>query len=341
MNRQQIDLLRQSAEFKDAVLVETHISFLLFTPDKVYKMKKDIQFSFLDFSTRSSRKFYCEHELMLNRRLAPGLYEGVIAINPSQKGLEPGPYREDSIDYAIKMRRVDKKWEMDGMLARGEVSFKHIDLLAGQLAAFHQNADLDNSLFNPIKALDLFSDIGNYSRVFIPHIGAVKMDEIMVGLSAVRSFLRTHHQRFHDRRMLGFTVDGHGDLHTGNVFLEEGKPLIFDCIEFNDEFRKIDVLDEIAFMYVDLEAGGRHDLAERFATSYHASNPTLLLKEDAWLFNYYKCYRANIRLKTTAIKIGGLPSEAHADELLDLLHRYLDLYLRYIEKLNEYEKGAK
>lgn len=333
MDRQQIDLLRKSQELKDAELVETHISWLLLTPDKVYKMKKDVQFSFLDFSTLASRKFYCEHELMLNRRLAPDLYEKVIAINPRKNGLAFGPYRTDSIDYAIRMRRVDEKWEMAGMLERGEVTPEHLDLLAGQLAGFHQNATLDQTLFNPIKELDAFSDLGNYAEILIPQVGATEMDRILEGVKGVRSFLREHHQRFHHRRMHGFTVDGHGDLHASNVFLENDKPLIFDCIEFNDEFRKVDVLDEIAFLYVDLEAAGRHDLAERFSESYQAGNPSLLSKEDERLFDYYKCYRANVRMKVTAIKIDSLSSEAHAGKLLGRLHRYQEVYLRYADKL--------
>lgn len=337
MNGQQIDLLRQNPELEDAELIETHISWLLLTPDKVYKMKKDVQFSFLDFSTLERRKYYCEHELMLNRRLAPDLYEDVIAINPSHGGLVFGSYRMGSIDYAVRMRRVDKKWEMAGMLERGEVSPEHVGLIAGQLAEFHQNTKLDKSLFNPVKELDEFGDIGHYADILIPHIGAKKMNEIMGGVMAARAFLRDHHQRFHYRRMLGFTVDGHGDLHASNVFLEHDKPLLFDCIEFNDEFRHIDVLDEVAFLYVDLEAAGRPDLAEHFAASYQAGNRTMLIKEDERLFDYYKCYRANVRMKVTAIKIDHLPSEAEADKLLAQLHRYLEIYLNYATILSSYQ----
>jgi aminoglycoside phosphotransferase family enzyme len=270
---------------------------------------------------------------MLNRRLAPDLYEEVVAVNPSDGGLAFGNYRMDSIDYAIRMRRVDKKWEMAGMLERGEVSSEHVELIADQLAEFHQNAKLDKSLFNPIKELDEFGDIGHYADILISHIGATKMNQIMDGVKAARAFLRDHHQRFHYRRMLGFTVDGHGDLHAANVFLEHDKPLLFDCIEFNDEFRRVDVLDEVAFLFVDLEAAGRPDLAEHFAASYQAGNRTMLIKEDERLFDYYKCYRANVRLKVTAIKIDNLPSEAHAGELLARLHRYYDVYQKYADKL--------
>lgn len=337
MNRQKIDLLRKNPELKNAELIETHISWLLLTPDKVYKMKKDVQFSFLDFSTLAMRKFYCEHELMLNQRLAPGLYEDVVAVNASGGGLKFGHYKLDSIDYAIRMRRVAKEWEMTKMLKEGKVLPAHMDQLAEQLATFHQNTKLDKSLFNPIKELDNFSDIGNFSEILIPHFGATKMYEIMDGVKAARSFLRQHHQRFHYRRMLGFTVDGHGDLHVSNIFLENNQPILFDCIEFNDAFRKIDVLDEIAFLYVDLEAAQRPDLAERFAASYQFHNRTLLTQEDEQVFDFYKCYRANVRLKVTAIKIDSLPSEAHADELIAKLHRYQEVYHRYADKLKEYE----
>lgn len=333
MNRKQIDLLLKNPGLQGASLVETHISWLLLLPETVYKMKKDVQFSFLDFSTPASRKRFCEHELKLNQRLAPELYEEVVAVNPDKGGLAFGVYRVDSVDYAIRMKRVEKRWEMTGMLERGEVLPEHLERLADQLAEFHQNAKPDKSLFNPIREWDEFSDIGNYARIIVPHVGAVKMAEIMDGVDAARSFLRDHHQRFHYRRMQGFTVDGHGDLHAANVFLEHGKPLIFDCIEFNDDFRKIDVLDEIAFLCVDLEAAERPDLADHFAASYQAANRTRLIREDEQLFDFYKCYRANVRLKVTAIKIDNLPSEAHAGKLLAQLQRYLTVYCHYAEKL--------
>ncbi|NJC25595.1 hypothetical protein [Neolewinella antarctica] len=336
MNRQQLNLLRKNPDLKNAELIETHISWLLLTPHKVYKMKKDVQFSFLDFSTLDKRKFYCERELKLNRRTAPDMYEAVVAVNPIGGGLEFGAYQDNSIDYAIRMRRVDKRWEMAGMLERGEVTTAHIDRLADQLAAFHQHATMDKSLFNPIKALDAFSDIGNYVELFNAQIGPAKTDRIMSSIRIARTFLHKHRQRFHCRRILGFTVEGHGDLHASNVFLEHGQPILFDCIEFNDAFRKIDVLDEVAFLCVDLEAAGRADLSERFATSYQSANRSLLTEEDEQMFNYYKCYRASVRLKVTAIKLDHLPGEAHAGKLLCQLRRYREIYHRYVSKLQTY-----
>lgn len=335
MNRLEIDLLLKNPNLRGAELVETHISWLLMLPETVYKMKKEVALSFLDFSTKEKRKYYCEHELKLNQRLAPDLYLEVVAINPMEHGLEFGAYQDNSIDYAIKMKRVAKKWEMSGMLARGEVMPAHLDLLASHLAVFHQNAECDTSLYNPIKELEEFSDIGNYLELLAPYISKAKIDAVMDGVEAARCFLRDHHQRFHDRKLLGFTVDGHGDLHAANVFLENNQPLVFDCIEFNDEFRKLDVLDEIAFLYVDLEAAGRLDLAEHFAESYETSHPTRLEQEDERLFDYYKCYRANIRLKVTAIKIDSLPTGVSADTFVSQLPRYLEVYLRYADRLKE------
>lgn len=336
MDQRKIDLLRQSPGLKDAEVIETHISWLLLTTDKVYKMKKEVQFSFLDFSSLAKRKSYCEHELMLNRRLAPDLYEEVVAVNTMENGLEFGPYQYGSIDYAIQMKRVAQKWEMTRMLKEDRVLPEHMDKLADQLSMFHKNTKSDRSLFNPIKVLDDFNDIANYAKELTPHIGAKGMDEILDGMKAVRSFLRNHHQKFHNRRKAGFTVDGHGDLHSANIFLENDKPIIFDCIEFNDAFRKVDVLDEIAFLCIDLEAFGRSDLAECFASRYQHGNPTMSTKEDKQLFNFYKCYRANVRLKVTAIKIASLPSEAHADELLKQLHCYHDIYHKYTRELKQH-----
>lgn len=340
MNRQQIELLRQQPELRDAEVVETHISWLLLTPDKVYKMKKAVRFSFLDFSTLSRRKFYCEHELKLNQRLAPDLYEDVVAVNTMDGGLAFGHYQFDSVDYAIRMRRVAHKWEMPRMLEEDRVLPEDMDRLAEKLAAFHQDVPPDQSLFNPIQALDEFSDIANYTEELTPLIGKNGMEEILDSIKAARSFLRKHHQRFHYRRMLGFTVEGHGDLHVSNIFLEEGKPLIFDCIEFNDAFRRVDVLDEIAFLCIDLEAYRRDDLAERFAASYQAGNRTIITEDDARLFDYYKCYRANVRLKVTAIKLSHLSPEARPAQQLARLHRYYEIFQKYADKLSAYDVAA-
>lgn len=340
MNRQQIELLRQNPALKDAELVETHISWLFLTSDKVYKMKKNVQFSFLDFSTLAQRKFYCEHELRLNRRLAPDLYEEVVAVNTTEGGLGFGPYQFDSVGYAIRMKRVAHEWEMTRMLEEDRVLPVHMDRLAEKLAAFHQDAKPEQSLFNPIEALDDFSDIANYAEALTPHFGETGMKALVDSIKPASSFLRRHHQRFHYRRMLGFTVDGHGDLHVANIFLEEGQPIIFDCLEFNDEFRKVDVLDEVAFLCVDLEAFGRPDLAERFAASYQAGNRTMITEDDERLFNFYKCYRANVRLKVTALKINGLPDDKAPDKLLAQLHRQYKVYRKYAAILQAYHDDS-
>ncbi|CAH1000693.1 hypothetical protein LEM8419_01827 [Neolewinella maritima] len=335
MDQQHIDRLRQHPTLADAEVVETHISWLLLLPEDVYKMKKNVRFSFLDFSTPAKRKYYCERELQLNRRLAPELYRRVVGVNPTlSTALTFGPPVPQSVDYAVAMRRIDRRWEMEALLNRDAVSPADIDRIAERLAAFHAGVVLTDALFNPIEVLDRLTDILRYADRLEPLIGPTGLDEIRAGISVARSVLRAFHARFHQRAVDGFTVDGHGDLHTGNIFLEHGRPILFDCLEFADDLRRIDVLDEVAFLYVDLEARGRTDLAERFAASYRRGTASAPAEEDELIFSFYRFYRVNVALKVTAIKISHSPKDAPA-ELTERLHRYLDLHRKYAGRLRE------
>jgi aminoglycoside phosphotransferase family enzyme len=142
-------------------------------------------------------------------------------------------------------------------------------------------------------------------------------------------FLKKHAGRFHARIDRGFKRDVHGDLHSGNIFLYK-KPILFDCIEFNDSFRQIDVLYEVAFLCMDLEGYGMKDLANKFLQTYNSIFESFEVYEDFEIFNYFKCLRANIRAKVNALAAVQAENEQdirhHVEEMkkfLELMHSYV------------------
>jgi aminoglycoside phosphotransferase family enzyme len=150
---------------------------------------------------------------------------------------------------------------------------------------------------------------------------------------AVHSTLRHYRDEFRRRALDGRYVDGHGDLHVDNIFIEDGVPILFDCLEFSDELRRIDVLDELAFLYVDLESWGRIDLAHQLAASYSLHARIAPFVHATPLFDYYRCYRANIRLKVMAVKLNTESSGNRPQYLVARLKTHFGLFLKYLRRL--------
>jgi aminoglycoside phosphotransferase family enzyme len=319
--------------------VETHISLLLLTPAHVYKMKKPLQFSFLDFSSLAQRRYYCEEELRLNRRLAPEMY---LAVQPVyQAGTQyqiggPPPESAEVIDYALQMRRMDRSREMDQCLAAGQVTGQHLSAIAQRLARFHAEAAVVAQPFDAAQYHNEFADLGQQAPTAEQHLGPAARATIEQALDRAAAFLaeadvQTHLSWRHDA---GLIRDGHGDLHSGNIFLTD-PPVIFDCIEFNAEFRRIDLLSEIAFLAMDLEARGAPALAAHFYTAYlEAMQPRLPAGSltgalPQRLFQYYKAYRANVRAKVSLLGAAGAEEAAHYEKQRRAAQQYLDLLSQY------------
>jgi aminoglycoside phosphotransferase family enzyme len=155
---------------------------------------------------------------------------------------------------------------------------------------------------------------------------------IREALGRANQFMTLHEALLTTRKAAGFFRDGHGDLHTGNIFLLP-EPQPFDCIEFNDALRRDDVLNEVAFLCMDLEAFGRDDLADLFLARYNEAFPVIFGEEDRKLFNYYKCYRANIRAKVNSIRARNTANETEKKDCLDRARKYLLLMQGFMKKL--------
>lgn len=336
MNNKQIDLLLVSGKFPQAFhyshLVETHISYVLLGHTLVFKIKKSIKYSFLDFSTLSRRKYFCEREVMLNNRLSKGVYLGVVPIRQEEGRIIVGGTRGKIIDYAVKMKRLQDAKQMHLMLDQKLVTIRHVKVLARMIRTFHQQAAVMHTVFDPAASASWFNDIRSVA-LFVKHsMGPEAAAIIRKAVRMSDTFLGTHREMFIERIEGGYIRDCHGDLHSRNIFLY-AKPVIFDCLEFNDDYRRIDVLDELAFFCMDLEAEGYDHLSEAFTDYYFAGDKAQFGKKEHLLFTYYKCYRANVRAKVNALRAMNPEVSVRKGSLEDV-RKYLDLMSRYLEILN-------
>lgn len=311
-------------------LKETHISWVILCDDAVFKIKKPLKYSFLDFSTIEQRRYYCEREVMLNNRLTTDVYLDVVPIRKPSSGLSVGGEQGEVIDYAVQMRKLDNDRRMDLLLRNGLVTEDHIHNLANQIASFHREAEI----VYPEDPLDIrrkFNDIEGQREFIREQLGDNYANMLEHTLKKSDEFVLDNRRLLEDRIEDGFHRDGHGDLHSRNIFLLD-EPVIFDCIEFNDEYRQVDVLNEVAFLCMDLDVFGRPDLSRTFIEAYtsqfHAINGT----RDLALFHYYRCYRANVSAKVNCLRARDAADSSAASPALREAARYL-------EQMHGYTKG--
>jgi aminoglycoside phosphotransferase family enzyme/predicted kinase len=310
--------------------LETHISHVFLVGDHAYKIKKPLELGFLDFSTLEKRRHYCEEELRINRRLAPELYLAVVPIG----GSEDAPRvegNEPAIEYAVKMRRFSQDGLLERVLERGELTPARIDEIAAQVARFHAEA----------ARAEAGGPLGSAASVIAPALQNFDQLAPLVGDGAQRGTLEILRRwsmrqndllagRFDERQRAGFVRECHGDLHLGNMVLIDGAVRIFDAIEFNAELRWIDVMNEVAFLAMDLVAKGRDDLAWRFVNGYleHTGD-----YDGARVLRYYLVYRAIVRGKVAAIR-AGQPDTAARDRsaLQEKCRQHLALAMRFAQE---------
>lgn len=334
MTHDEIKKLVSEANFtKDCArpqLIETHISWVILCDRYVYKIKKPVRYSFLDFSTLDKRAFYCAREIELNRRLTHDLYLDVQPVLDLKGHDRIGGNTGPIIDYAVRMRKLDSRAQMNVMLLNNTVTIDHIRRLAEKIASFHQNAVIVYD-----KDLDAlrreFNDLDNEKENLAKYLGQDCIKCIDAVITFSDSFLRSKGELLKKRLDSGFYRDCHGDLHSRNIFLLPD-PVPFDCIEFNDDFRRIDVLNEIAFLCMDLDAYGKSDLSRIFLHRYNRQFPVIKTMGDYRLFIYYKLYRANVRAKVNSLRIRSASNDeerrlpiAEARKYIDLMNGYLVL----------------
>ncbi|TSA50072.1 MAG: hypothetical protein D4R48_02225 [Nitrosomonadales bacterium] len=282
-------------------LIETHASWLLLAGEFAYKIKKPITLPFLDYGTLEQRRACCETELRLNRRFAPDLYLDVVAITGTPENPRFGGDGAP-IEFAVKMRRFAEAGRLDRVCARGELEPAHVSALADAVVAFHRDAAIA-----PVEAR-----FGSPSEVLAPALENFeelhsllsdaecrsKLDTLLAWTHAEFNRLAPH---FAARKAAGQVRECHGDLHLGNLVLIDGRVTLFDCIEFNEDFRWIDVASEIAFTYVDLLDHRQPGLAGWLLNEWLSRSGDY----DAMpVLRFYAAYRALVRAKVAAIRAG-------------------------------------
>lgn len=331
MNKQMIDKLVEDLRCNDlhraVILVETHISWVIICTQYAYKIKKPVRFSFVDFSTPEKRKFYCGREIILNRRLTTGIYIDVQPVRMFGNKFGIGTGQGEIIDYAVKMHKVDNSREMDKLLLLQQVTEKDIRQLAHKIVSFHLNTDIVAGK-NLTSLKFEFNDLVNERDFLTEKLGDKAGKLITRCIAASNLYLEKNIFLIAKRLEDGFFRDCHGDLHSGNIFLLE-EPQPFDCIEFNDELRRIDVLNEVAFLCMDLESYNRKKLADLFINDYNNHFNAMRNEEEEQLFIYYKSYRANIRAKVCSIRARSAPDK-------NGLQKSVAAAKNYLLKMDEY-----
>ncbi|UCH91313.1 MAG: AAA family ATPase [Nitrospirota bacterium] len=309
-------------------LIETHISWVVLTGCYAYKIKKPVKYSFVDFSTLEKRRWFCEEEVRLNRRLAPEVYLGIVPItgSPSNPHIDGhGP----SFEFAVKMKQFSSEQEVYDILVSGEKAGACVSQLAERLAQFHAQ----------IEKAGEHSPYGNPDMVWQPMQEC--LDEIPLhllppatqkNLAGTEEWLlkewRHLYEVFVQRKNEGYVRECHGDLHLGNIAVFEGKVCVFDALEFEPRLRWIDVLSEVAFLVMDLEKHGREDLAFVFLNRYLELTGDY---EGLVIFRFYQIYRALVRAKVAGLRLAqleedGVEKEKAKNELceyVELAHRFV------------------
>ena len=335
MTKEQIDSLVRNGEFPESTkkreLIETHISWVILCDQFVYKIKKPVHFSFLDFSTIQQRKYFCEREIQLNKRLTDHIYIDVQPICLNLDKYQIGGNEGTIIDYAVRMHKQDRNKQMDRLLAENKVSNQDIKNLAEKIAAFHTKTEIiKNKDFLDIQ--EKFNDLEAEKEFIDENLGTKFSGIVSDAISISDAFIERHKGLFARRLNDGYFRDCHGDLHSRNIFLLPD-PQPFDCIEFNDDIRQIDVLNEVAFLCMDLDAVERKDLSELFINYYTHFFPTITTAEEKQLFVYFKSYRANIRAKVNSLRARSASNDTDKSKSLSATGKYLLLMQDYLHSL--------
>ena len=309
--------------------IQTHISHVFLVGDRVFKLRKAVKLPFLDFSTRADRNADCLREVELNRRLAPSVYLGVAPVELRGGNASIGPIGEsisDDAEYVVVMRKLPNGRDALSMLGDGRLGPEHLARVADLLVQFHAVQGLGSPAPWSAKAWQ--------ARIQEPVIACFETlsvsnpdlkDRVDILWKRTTEVMDSLRSKLAARRVEGRAIDGHGDLHLDHLWFEEegAAPLIIDCIEFNEDLRKIDRASEVAFLAMDIRYRGRADLAEYFLHVYAS------LSDDYGLFgvvDFYSAYRALVRAKVDEIRLDqrGLDAERRA-ELAGELRSYIAL----------------
>ncbi len=329
-----IDDLMQPSAYpempKKVILAQTHISTVFIGDEFVYKIKKPVNFEFLDFSTLEKRYFFCNKEVELNNRFSEDVYLGVYPVTfDGTKHAING--KGKIVDYAVRMRRLSNDDLLKSRFKKGTITSNDIERIADAIAAFHKLSQKSNEI-DKFGSLDVikFNTDENFQQT-AEFVGDSISKEQYHGLKNwTYKFYKENRELFAQRVKNDKIRDCHGDLHMEHICLTD-PIIIFDCIEFNDRFRYSDILSDIAFLLMDLEFNDGMRLSKQFCSAYliHVGEKDNELIH--YLINFYKIYRAYVRGKVTSFVLkDSTLSDDKKTESRDIAQRYFALAYSYI-----------
>lgn len=300
-----LTFLQRSEAYGDAAqrpqCIETHMSWVFLVGDHVYKLKKPVRFPFLDFTTLTAREFYCREEVRLNRRLAPGIYLGLMALQwrdgafellPEAKARLQAPATRlgETVDWLVCMRRLPRDRMLDQLIAQRHVATEDIDALVAVLGAFYRSVPAATLTPDDYLARFQYEQAANREVLLRPQFqlpdAALAIDRLDLALAQGADLLR---ERACGQRVL----DGHGDLRPEHVCLLQ-PPVVIDCLEFNPQLRQADPFDELAYLGMECGVAGAPWIGQRLvrgcAAALEDCHPPALL-------HLYTAYRALVRAR--------------------------------------------
>ncbi|MHC5063702.1 MAG: bifunctional aminoglycoside phosphotransferase/ATP-binding protein [Planctomycetota bacterium] len=339
MNQDLYNYLRDPEHYSESpaevTTLETHISWLFFAGDVVYKVKKPVKTSFLDFTSLAARKHACEEELRLNRRLTPWMYLGIREISRSRFGRINMAGDGEVIDYAVEMCRLPAERMLDALLKAGDVDNRMMRALAKKLARFHAQSASGEGVdeHGGLEAMrrncrENFADLDPLSSAVRIDAECLSRNLISFAQAWTESFLDQHAELFERRVREGHIREGHGDLHAGNICILDKKAeqiAIYDCLEFSVPLRCVDVAADLAFLIKDLDLHGFRAFGAYLLHEYQRISGEEL---PGPLMNFYKVYRALIRAKVFAMRAAQVRDENRV-QARQLAQRSVILALNY------------
>ena len=307
-------------------LVETHVSYLFLTASYVYKVKKPVDYGFLDFTSLEKRRHFCRQEVLLNRRLSPQVYLGVVEVRRDGDSYAvEGP--GETVEYAVQMRRLPRSRTMSELLRNRALDAAQVRRIAQRVQSFHQAAETSPHVtalggIETVRSnvLENFAQTERYIEQ------TVSRRDFRRTLAYSQAFLAEREALFAQRAGEGRIRDGHGDLHTAQIFVDDDVAII-DCIEFNERFRYGDVASDLAFLAMDLDYYERDDLSRALVDAYVEASGDRGVED---VLDFYKCYRAWVRGKVTSFRLDDPSLSPPARRsLADEARRYFRLAGRY------------
>lgn len=318
--------------------IDTHASHVFLAGERAYKMKRPVKFSFLDFSTLDARRESCERELEFNRRTAPELYLSVIPVREWQGQYRLGGEKGEPAEWLVEMKRFGDEGLLATKAERGELDLELVEMLAADVARFHAGAKVHRDSGGADNFAKIVEDNNSDMRAGT----AAVLDEAQVRRVYEKSvaLIETHRALLDVRRDKGFVRHCHGDLHLGNVTEVDGRPVIFDCIEFNDRIARIDVTYDLAFLLMDLafraetdeRLGGYANRALNVWLDHVSEAEIAETCRGLALLPLFMATRAVVRAKVTAMQAkGGKTGDSEAEGKCKRARAYLDFAERLLD----------